>query len=227
MLPAMSLPKDSLSGIESWVFDLDHTLYRVDQATHAAMSERICLYLQRTLDLPRDRAFVLQKRYLELYGSTFAGLLRHHAIDRDSYHTFVNDLDLLDLKESPELHAAIAGLKGRRIIFTNNCGHYAAQVLERIGIADLFADIIDARILGETPKPNPSAYRHIASPPDTTAFFDDSLRNLKPAHELGMTTIWCRTGPQGQAEPLAARPAHVHYETDDLTQFLLNIRIAR
>jgi len=100
-------------------------------------------------------------------------------------------------------------------------------VLERIGIADLFADIIDARILGETPKPNPSAYRHIASPPDATAFFDDSLRNLKPAHELGMTTIWCRTGPQGQAEPLAARPAHVHYETDDLTQFLLNIRIAR
>ncbi len=224
MLPAMSLPKANLSGIRSWVFDLDHTLYRVDYATHAAMSERICLYLQRTLELPRDRALVLQKRYLELYGSTFAGLLRHHAIDRDAYHAFVNDLDLLDLKEAPELYAAIAGLKGRRIIFTNNCGHYAAQVLERIGIADLFDEIIDARILGETPKPNPGAYRHITSSPDVTAFFDDSLRNLKPAYELGMTTIWCRTAPQLPAEPLAERPSHVHYETDDLPRFLLNLR---
>ncbi len=226
MLPAMSLAMANLSGIESWVFDLDHTLYRVDPATHAAMSERICLYLQRTLELPRDRAFVLQKRYLELYGSTFAGLLRHHAIDRDAYHAFVNDLDLLDLKEAPELRTAMARLKGRRIIFTNNCGRYAAQVLERIGIADLFHQIIDAQALGEAPKPNPSAYQHLVTPPAATAFFDDSLRNLKPAHALGMKTIWCRTGPQSLTEPLAGRPAHVHYETDDLSHFLLNIRIS-
>lgn len=221
MLPAMSLAKANLSGIESWVFDLDHTLYRVDRATHAAMSERICLYLQRTLELPRERAFVLQKHYLELYGSTFAGLLRHHAIDRDAYHAFVNDLDLLDLKKAPELRAGMTRLKGRRIIFTNNCGRYARQVLERIGIADLFHEIIDAQLLGEIPKPNPSAYQHLATAPAATAFFDDSLRNLKPAHSLGMTTIWCRTDPQSLAE----RPTHVHYQTDDLSQFLLNIRI--
>ncbi|MDE2466102.1 MAG: pyrimidine 5'-nucleotidase [Alphaproteobacteria bacterium] len=224
MLPLMHAPHADLSAIKTWVFDLDHTLYRVDPRTHAVMSERICLFLQRTLDLPRDAAFALQKRYLEQYGSTFAGLLRHHTIDSERYHAFVNDLDLLGLQESDDLRQGIARLKGQRLIFTNNCGQYAAQVLTRLGVADLFHAIIDARTMGAQPKPHPCAYQHIATSPATTAFFDDSLRNLKPAHALGITTIWCRTGPQSFTEPLAERPAYVHYETEDLPRFLHTIR---
>jgi putative hydrolase of the HAD superfamily len=65
------------------VFDLDHTLYTADGDQHAAMEERICRFVQQHLGMARDPAWALQKRYLQDYGSTLAGLIRHHGIDPD------------------------------------------------------------------------------------------------------------------------------------------------
>lgn len=215
--------------VACWVFDLDHTLYTIDEARHAAMSERICLYVQRHFGLARDPAWTLQKRYLADYGSTLAGLVRHHGVDPDAYHDFVNDIDALGLAPDAALRKGLGRLGGRRIVFTNNCGRYASRVLERIGIADLFDDIVDARIMGYRPKPHASAYETIVArgaAPGSSAMFDDARRNLLPAHERGMTTVWLRNAPAGWAaqSPLP-REAHIHYETDSLSDFLHSLRI--
>ena len=61
--PIGRIPISAMS--ERWVFDLDHTLYTIDAARHAAMSERICLYVQRHLGLERDPAWDLQKTLSE------------------------------------------------------------------------------------------------------------------------------------------------------------------
>lgn len=219
-----------LRHVELWVFDLDHTLYTVSHAQNAAMGERICTYVQNFLGLPRDTAHSVQKRYLHEYGSTLAGLVRHHGVNADAYHDFVNDIAALDLAHNAALRAGLQRLNGPRIIFTNNCGRYAAGVLGEIGIADLFSDIVDAKIMGYVPKPNPPAYEHLAAlgaRPGRAAFFDDSLRNLKPAHDMGLTTVWCRTGPAEWMPPAHETvPDHVHHQTDDLAEFLATIRIA-
>jgi putative hydrolase of the HAD superfamily len=59
--------------------------------------------------------------------------------------------------------------------------------------------------------------------------FEDVARNLVPAHALGMTTVWLRNGSewskQGPTLPVA-NGAHIHYEIDDLADFLHSIRIA-
>lgn len=232
---AAEWPAEAASGpdfrhVQTWIFDLDHTLYTIDAERHAAMAERICLFVQRHFGLARDPAWALQKRYLEDYGSTLSGLVRHHNVDPDAYHDFVNDIDALALAPDAPLRAGLERLAGRRIIFTNNCGRFAARVLERIGVADLFADIVDARVMNFVPKPNPSAYDVVvargAIAAEAAAMFDDSPRNLLPAHDLGMTTVWVKTGPvpaPGTA-PLP-RPDHIHYEADDLAKFLETIRI--
>src|SRR5690348_10361580 len=84
--------------VEAWVFDLDHTLYRLDDPAAKEVEERICRFVQRHLGLPRDEAYGVQKKYLREYGITLAGLMKHHGVDPDAYHAEINDIDALGLE---------------------------------------------------------------------------------------------------------------------------------
>jgi putative hydrolase of the HAD superfamily len=68
------------------------------------------------------------------------------------------------------------------------------------------------------PKPSPGTFKRMSAhhglAPQATAFFEDSARNLKPAHDLGMTTVL--VAPKA----LETEHAFVHHRTDDLTGFL-------
>src|SRR5580693_3100661 len=118
--------------VECWVFDLDHTLYRMGIATMRATEERICRFVQRHLALPRDEAYAIQKKYLREYGITLAGMMKHHGVDPDAYHDAINDIEALALTPDETLRAALARLPGRRFVFTNNCGRFARAVLSRL-----------------------------------------------------------------------------------------------
>jgi putative hydrolase of the HAD superfamily len=216
-------------GIDSWVFDLDHTLYTMDAGQQAEMEERICRYVQRHFGLPRDEAWEIQKTYLRDYGSTLAGLIQNERIDPDVYHEAVNDIDVLDLEPDEALRAGLARLPGRRFVFTNNDGRFAAEVLKRIGVEDLFAGIVDARAMEFLPKPKPEAYaallRLTGLDPARAALFDDSPRNLVPARALGMRTVWFNDGLGQSHWRIDAPQLHIDHETDDLAAFLKTIRI--
>lgn len=216
-------------GIDTWIFDLDHTLYTLNAVRQAAMEERICAFVQRHFDIERAPAWEIQKRYLKDYGTTLGGLIRHHDVDPEIYHDAVNDLDDLGLESSAALRAGLARLPGRRMIFTNNCGRFARGVLERLGVSDLFGDIIDARALNYVHKPHPAAYDTLIAlggfEAQNAALFDDSMRNLVPARALGMRTVWFNNG-MGQSHWRVADPElHIDHETGDLSAFLQSIRI--
>lgn len=218
-----------LRHIRAWVFDLDHTLYTLDAEKQKAMEERICVFVQRHFGMTREPAWELQKRYLRDHGSTLAGLVKHHDVDADAYHDFVNDIDAMELAEDIPLRLALQRLPGRRFIFTNNCGRYGSRVLEILGVSDLFDGIVDAKILGAAPKPAASAYdtlvAEVGATPAQTALFDDSVRNLIPAHALGMTTIWFNNGGGQSHWRIAEQSQHIDHETNDLVHFLQSIRI--
>lgn len=214
--------------VETWVFDLDHTLYTFDETQHAEMEERICRYVQRHYGLARDPAWEIQKTFLKDYGSTLAGLLATEHIDPDEYHDAINDIEALDLQPDPALRAGLERLPGRRLVFTNNCGRYAHAVLTRLGVDHLFADIVDAKAMNFVPKPQPSAYETLLArgkfDPKGAALFDDSPRNLVPARALGMTTVWFNDG-SGQSYWRIERPElHIDHQTDHLAGFLQAIR---
>jgi putative hydrolase of the HAD superfamily len=223
-----SAERPDFRGINAWIFDLDHTLYTLDATRQAAMEERICLFVQRHFGIARDPAWEIQKRYLREHGSTLGGLMRHHAVDPDAYHDAVNDLDSLGLAPDAALRDGLARLPGRRLIFTNNCGRFARAVVDRLGIGALFDAIVDARALNYVSKPAPEAYDRLVAlggfAPERAALFDDSARNLVPAHALGMTTVWFNNG-LGQSH-WRVDPLHIGHETGDLPKFLQSVRIA-
>jgi putative hydrolase of the HAD superfamily len=229
MQPAAEQLRPDLRHVDSWIFDLDHTLYVMDASNHSRVEESICLFVQRHFDIPREPAWEIQKRYLRDFGSTLGGLVANHGVDADAYHDFVNDIEALELSPNPALRAGLARLPGKRFVFTNNCGRFASNVLERLAIGDLFDDIVDARAMNFVPKPRPAAYSALIErcgvTAERSALFDDSARNLVPARALGMTTIWFNNG-QGQSHwKIEDAERHIDHETGDLVSFLHSIRI--
>ena len=83
-------------------------------------------------------------------------------------------------------------------------------------------DIVDADFV---PKPSIEAYKKIIEKykiePQYCIFIEDIARNLKPAHELGMKTVWIKNN-----EPWAAKfsnESFINYKTKCLTSFLKKI----
>ena len=90
--------------------------------------------------------------------------------------------------------------------------------MEHLGLTGLFDDVFHIGSGGYEPKPSVEAFVRInaahAIEPTTTAFFEDSQRNLEPAADLGMTTVL--VGPYA-AQSTAP---FVHYRTAKLAPFL-------
>lgn len=218
--------------VETWIFDLDNTLYPAGSDLFAQIDARMSAYVARLLDLSVEDARVLQKVYYRDHGTTLNGLIKLHGIDPEPYLEEVHAIDFSVLAPDPVLNDAIARLPGKRYVFTNGCRNYALRVLDRIGLTGIADDLWDIRTTNFQPKPDRAAYdavvRKAAIAPGRAAMFEDLARNLVPAHDLGMTTVWLDNGSQwskqGPEFPVVEHH-HIDYETRDLSAFLHTIRI--
>jgi putative hydrolase of the HAD superfamily len=185
--------RPDLSHIDTWVFDLDDTLYPREQGVMSLVQARINAFMMDAVGLPSDEAKVLQKQFLNEHGTTLAGLMANYAIDPEEFLRQVHDVPLDTLEPNPGLDAVLGGLPGRKYVLTNGARFHAARVLERIGITGRFDGIFAIEDMDLTPKPAPSTYRRFierfAIIPHRAVFFEDTPRNLSPAKALGMSTI--------------------------------------
>ncbi|HVY34066.1 MAG TPA: pyrimidine 5'-nucleotidase [Caulobacteraceae bacterium] len=207
-----------LTHIDIWLFDLDNTLYPPEAELMTLIADRMTHFVARETGLPRDEAFALQKKYLHEHGTTLAGLMAHHGVNPETFLDEVHDVSMAGLTADPDLRAAITALPGRRMVFTNGDKRHADRVLAKLKLDDLFEDIFHIALADYIPKPHPRTFARMIQAhdvdPTRAAFFEDSARNLKPAFDLGMTTIL--VGP----EALQSDDAFVHHRTDNLAAFL-------
>ena len=217
--------------VNSWIFDLDNTLYCAGNGIFAQIEARMTDYVMAFLKLPREAAYARQKELYRRYGTTLNGLMREHGASPDDYLHFVHDIDLSCLAPETALAAAIEKLPGRRFVFTNGCRDHAARILNRLGMTSLFDEVWDIRTIAYQPKPQVEAYESVVATagldPAHSAMFDDIARNLVPARAMGMTTIWLKTNaPWGKQGPLMdVAQADIDHQTDNLAHFLHTIRI--
>lgn len=213
-----------LALIRNWIFDLDNTLYPHDLRLFEQVDRRIAAYIARMFHVDQQEAHRIQKGYFHSRGTTLAGLMAEHGVDPHQYLADVHDIEMDMLEENAPLAAAIARLPGRKIIFTNADATYATKILARLGLGASFEAIHDVHALNYTPKPDPSAYRDICDTYDLdpleSLFADDMARNLRPAKDIGMTTLWVNNGSE-QAEEVTLD--HVDFTTRDVTHWLHDI----
>jgi len=209
-----------LRDTETWVFDLDNTLYPAGTTIYPEVERRMNEFIMRALELPLAEAQELRRRFFLTHGTTLRGLMVDYGMAPGPFLDYCHDLDLRALPPDPRLAAAIAALPGRKLIFTNATTRHAERVLERLGMGDAFAHIHDIVACDYLPKPDPSGYhaliaRH-ALDARRCAMVEDMAKNLVPAAALGMTTIWVKGGPLADD----AGAEHIHYTVDDLADFL-------
>ncbi len=224
--------KADFRHVRAWVFDLDNTLYPAHCDLFAQIDDRMTDYVARLLNVDRVEARRLQKEHYRLHGTTLNGLMKVHGIEPEHYLAAVHDIDLSALTADALLAAALARLPGKRFVFTNGCRNHAARVLARLELSHLFDEIWDIRTIEFRPKPDPAAYHAVqartGTPAEATAMFDDIAHNLVAAHEAGWTTVWLKNGSEWSRQGprhMIAEPRHIHYETEDLAQFLHTIEI--
>jgi len=212
----------ALAHIRNWIFDLDNTLYPSSADLFGLIDARMGAYIGGLLGVDPVAARKVQKDYFRAHGTTLAGLMADHQVDPHEFLDFVHDVPLDRIAPDPRVVDGIARLPGRRIVFTNGDARYAARVLDRLGLGDLFETIYDIHRLDYRPKPHAEGYAQmcatlgIAAP--ESLFVEDMARNLLPAKALGMTTVWVNNGSElGDAD---RRADLIDFEVADLGDWL-------
>src|SRR5215470_2006695 len=193
----MSMPAPSgrpLDEIETWIFDLDNTLYPVSCRLFDQIHARMTRFIAERLELTPEAALTVQKTYFREHGTTLRGLMNVNRIDPEDFLAFVHEVDVSGVPRDAVLVAALAALPGRKIVHTNGSRGHAERLLDHLGIAASFCGIIDIAIAGYEPKPGLAGYhallqRHQVNPA-TALMVEDMAKNLAPAAALGMTTAW-------------------------------------
>jgi putative hydrolase of the HAD superfamily len=212
----------ALSHLDSWIFDMDNTLYPARINLFAQIDRKMEAYVGRLLGLPREEARAVQKRYFHEHGTTLKGLMLSHGVDPHEFLGFVHDIDFSVLAPDPALRRALLALPGRRLVFTNGDRAYAEKVLGRLDILDCFDGVHDVEAMAWHPKPDARAYESLLKDhgiaPERSFFAEDMAHNLMPAKALGMTTLWVNNGSERGSH--GHSPAFVDHETHDLAHFL-------
>ena len=211
-----------LAEIETWIFDLDNTLYPASCRLFDLIHARMQRFVAERLGLSLDEALVVQKRYFREYGTTMRGLMTVDRVDPAEFLAYVHEVDLACVPPDPALAAALARLPGRKLIHTNGSTRHAQRLLDHLGLASAFSGVIDIVDAGYEPKPALAGYHELLRRhrvrPETALMVEDIARNLVPAAALGMTTAWVRGTLDWAA--LGADGDHIHYVVDNLGQFL-------
>ena len=212
----------ALAHVDTWIFDLDNTLYPAASDLFALIDARMGAYIERLLGCDGAEARRVQKAYFRDHGTTLAGLMAEHGTEPGHFLDDVHAIELDRLEPDVALARAIAALPGRKLVFTNGDVDYAGRVLAKLELAHLIEGVHDIHAMNYRPKPHPKAYDELclrfAIDPTRALFAEDMVRNLAPAKAIGMTTLWIDNGSEQAGG--APCPSFVDYRTGDITAWL-------
>lgn len=183
-----------LADVDTWVLDLDNTLYPPANGLADQMNGRIREFLSNHFGTDEAGARRIQSELIASHGTTLRGMMATEGVEAADFLAFEHEIDYSPLRADPLLAEAITALPGRKFVYTNGTAYHAGQALPRLGLADHFDGVFDI-LAGElVPKPYPEGYQRFVEQfsidPARAAFFDDLAVNLTVPEELGMATVW-------------------------------------
>ena len=184
------------------LFDLDNTLYPRSLGIFDLVIERIRNYMEVRMGFEKELARSLRQEYLRRYGSTMRGLMIHHNVNPDDFLEYVHDVGVEErLSPDAELAGLLKSITTGKGIFTSGHRPHAQRVLRCLGVEGYFPEIFDIIFTRFIPKPNPEPYRqildHLRLEGRDCMMIEDLPANLKPAKDLGMTTVLVGPGMVG------------------------------
>ena len=217
--------KQSLKkNINTWIFDLDNTLYSADSGIFQQVGELMGKFVSKYLNINIKEAKKIQSKYYRKHGTTLRGMMDNHGVDPDTFLKEVHQLDYSIVKPNLKLNEEIAKLKGKKIIYTNANMKHANEVLVRLELTNMFDEIFDIKMANYIPKPEIEPYEKLIEmyniDPKKAIMFDDIAKNLVPASKLGFTTVWVDVGYENFSDDIANSKKYLDYETKNLPKWL-------
>jgi len=215
----------SLSNrIDTWIFDLDNTLYSADSGIFQQVHELMGKFVSNHLNIGINEAKKIQKKYYKEHGTTLKGLMDNHGVEPDYFLAEVHKLDYSIVNSNKNLNNELNKLSGKKIIYTNANMQHTLDVLERIELSNFFDEIFDIKMANYVPKPEITPYEEIIKKydlnPNSSAMFDDIAKNLVPAKKVGFTSIWIDAGYENFSDDINSSKKFLDYTTTDLHLFL-------
>src|SRR5918992_5751998 len=79
--------------VDTWIFDLDNTLYPHEARVWPQVDERITAFIANLYGLDGLSARALQKYFYHRYGTTLKGLIAEDGINPYEFLDFAHDID--------------------------------------------------------------------------------------------------------------------------------------
>lgn len=190
-----------MNPVRCALFDLDNTLYPQTCGLWQEIGRRINLYMSERLGMDPDDVGKRREEFLKAFGTTLNALRHYYSVDPDEFLAFVHDIRLdRFIQPDAALGRMLERLPLRKIIFTNADAQHARRVLSRLGILGQFESIIDIHLLEFVNKPDRRAYlralEFASARPEECLLIEDSAANIRPAREMGMTTVLVGGAPE-------------------------------
>ena len=213
--------------INTWIFDLDNTLYSADSGIFQQVHELMGKFVSRHLNIDIEDAKIIQKKYYKQHGTTLRGMMDNHGVDPDHFLAEVHKLDYSIVGPNLKLNEELKKLNGRKIIYTNANMQHAINVLERIELSNFFDEIYDIKMANYIPKPEITPYEQMINQFDinvkSAAMFDDIAKNLVPAKNVGFTSVWIDAGYENFSDDIQSSKKYLDHETTNITKFLEDV----
>lgn len=218
------------NSFQNWIFDLDNTMYDINLGLFKKISNRITDFIMSKYSLDIDQAKKIQKEYYLKYGLTLRGLIVEKKLEPEEFLDYVHDVEHPELKKNDQLISKIRILEGKKIIFTNATSKHAKKILKILELEHDFDQIIDIKDLEYIPKPDKRSYKKLLEclnlnkeNLDKTIFFEDTVKNLIPAKELGITTVWMKNSIN--EKDFKKNFSFIDYSFNNLSEFLDTIKM--
>ena len=218
------------NSFQNWIFDLDNTMYDINLGLFKKISKRITDFIISKYSLDEEQAKKIQKEYYLKYGLTLRGLIVEKKLEPEEFLDYVHDVEHPELKKNDQLISKIRILEGKKIIFTNATSKHAKKILKILELEHDFDQIIDIKDLEYIPKPDKRSYKKLLEclnlnkeNLDKTIFFEDTVKNLIPAKELGITTVWMKNSIN--EKDFKKNFSFIDYSFNNLSEFLDTIKM--
>ena len=197
-------------GYDVLLFDLDGTLYDQACGYEEHIHNNIYQFMVEQTGGKFDAITTIEKAkqvwkpIFARYNLTKRGLIGEgYEFDGTVYDNFIRQGAHHYIRSDPELREFLLTLphESRKVVFTNAPESSAHEILQILGVADLFETVLGgADFLGDTIcKPEREAfdkvleYLGMIDCPDRICFFEDSFMNLRAGKELGFTTVFVKS----------------------------------
>ncbi len=109
---------NTFSHINTWIFDLDNTLYSPEVRLFDQIEEKMRIFVANFLSVNLEEANLLRAQYWHSHGTTLAGMMEMHTMPPDVFLNDVHDIDFSVVPPSPSIAKLLAALPGRKMVHT-------------------------------------------------------------------------------------------------------------